>query len=382
MNYVRSADGLRGVAALNVAVAHFVCAFYPSLMAMNFPSIFERPKSSSVLYKIATTPIVTLGFNGHFAVMLFFVLSGFVLARPYFSCDILSLKLRLVRRYVRLGFPIGIVICISYILLTLNLYVTSEAADISGSNGWLGRYFINDIGIIYFLKVAFYEGVILGNGILIPPLWTLKIEFFGSLYILLFYIATPKQYESILAIMVSLLLIISYGANAIYYLCFFAGAYLNYVSLKKITALGAALLGLYFGAFQYSSCFYSFLPELPLFEIKNWYNAIGAILLVAAVANGVAERFLGSAVLIFIGKISFSLYLLHMPVLCSVICYLYVFGMQGKILTLFLLVLYLGITILLSWFFYCYVDKRGISLSKKIFHKEQFKVGSECSNSI
>jgi peptidoglycan/LPS O-acetylase OafA/YrhL len=66
-------DGLRGVAALSVVVCHFVCTFYPALMfGSRDPTLWVADAlSRSLLFAM---------YGGTFAVYVFYVLSGYVLA--------------------------------------------------------------------------------------------------------------------------------------------------------------------------------------------------------------------------------------------------------------------------------------------------------------
>jgi peptidoglycan/LPS O-acetylase OafA/YrhL len=59
-------DGLRGIAALIVVFFHYLSAFVPAL----------TPDQTANPYWVSDTPLAVL-FNGPFAVIVFFVLSGF-----------------------------------------------------------------------------------------------------------------------------------------------------------------------------------------------------------------------------------------------------------------------------------------------------------------
>ena len=109
------ADGLRGLAALNVVISHFMAAFTPFLMHYNYPETFPAGQMST-FSTILNLPIFTILYNGHFAVLIFFVLSGYVLARPYYLDKSHSLKNRLWGRYLRLNLPIAVSLLISFFL--------------------------------------------------------------------------------------------------------------------------------------------------------------------------------------------------------------------------------------------------------------------------
>ena len=76
-------DGLRGIAALIVMNSHFVCAFFPYLNSKFFPEIFSNSDKVNNLIGFLQPPGLSIIFNGHAAVCVFFVLSGHVLSIPF-----------------------------------------------------------------------------------------------------------------------------------------------------------------------------------------------------------------------------------------------------------------------------------------------------------
>ncbi|CAH7041537.1 Acyltransferase 3 [Vibrio chagasii] len=362
--YYKELDGLRGMAALNVMVAHFICAFLPSLMGYNYPGIFNVPDNPSTIFTIISSPLVTILYNGHFAVLLFFVLSGFVLTSPYFNDNKLSLKKRVWSRYVRLGIPVAVSIALGFLVVKLGFFYNKEAASLSGSTSWLINFY-NDVTYEELFRNMFYKGLILGDGTLNPPLWTLKIEFLGSLLLLTFYIVKPNGYELIYVIIISFFLYLLLGSESIYYMALFAGALINTIESLRFKWL-VLLVGVYFSGYQYHSLFYSWLPTFSAVDDKTLYNAIAALFVVTSVKFGCFSCFFKSRFCQFLGKTSFSAYLLHMIVLCSLISYLYV-NLVGS--TLDLIVLFVGYIFLVyssSLAYFYLVDKKSVKLSHVI----------------
>lgn len=76
----------------------------------------------------------------------------------------------------------------------------------------------------------------------------------------------------------------------------FLGAYLNYVKdFTRRELILIMILGLYFGGFQYENSFYSFLPEIKfgnmeIFDQKNFYNTVTALLITTSVLKGVCKK--------------------------------------------------------------------------------------------
>ena len=366
----RSADGLRGMAAFNVAICHFVSAFLPAMLHKNYPSIFSESIEKSAIFDFLTSPPVTLFFNGNFAVVLFFVLSGYVLTIPYFAKNEKTvIQKRLWARYLRLNIPIAAAIFLSYAVYKSGLYVNLQASEASGST-WLGNYYKEGISFSSVLKDASFASILFGVGTFIPPLWTLKIEFIGSLYLLLFYMVKPRHKTILPMAVVFLFLAANHGGDAIYFMGIFAGSLFNMFKLKRGLVPLSFFLGAYFGAFQFKSLFYEFLPSVSFFGIsssadKNIYNTVGAILMTVAVINGFGRKFFEFRFIQFLGRISYSMYLLHFIILCSLTSFVYVLLPNDNLSLLFNFALYVVVCFLVSSIFERYVDRRAIDISRR-----------------
>ena len=128
---------------------------------------------------------------------------------------------------------------------------------------WLSNYFLDGISITVAIKEAFYSSIIFGDGIFIPPLWSLGIEFVGSLLLLLFFILKPKDFLIIPMIFAFIFIFFVFRGESIYYMAIFAGSLLNLISIKsKHLILIIFVIGLYFGSFQFENALYNFLPSI------------------------------------------------------------------------------------------------------------------------
>lgn len=369
----QNADGLRGIAAFGVAVGHFLTAFLPTMLHKNYPMIFPENTNPSVLFEVLTSPLVSIFYNGHFAVILFFVLSGYVLSLPYFSNEsnfIEVLSKRLWGRYFRLNIPIAVAIFLSYVVYKSDFYFHLQASQISGSINWFKLFFAPEISFLTAAKEAIYESLLFGKGTLIPPLWTLKVEFIGSVYLLLFYMVKPKQSLFVPFLMALILIFILSGQDSIFYFAIFFGSLLgNLKDLGKYKIVFFAI-GAYFGAFQFKSAAYDFLPTwnitgTDVWEVKSFYNTVGAILMTAPIVQGFGSKLFQSRAIQFLGRISFSIYLLHFIVLCSISSYLYVYFPQSKIFWIINFGFYVLICFVVSALFERFVDRKSIKLSHK-----------------
>jgi peptidoglycan/LPS O-acetylase OafA/YrhL len=244
----------------------------------------------------------------------------------------------------------------------------------SGSVKWLDNYFPVGITALNTAKEAAYGGIFFGSGTLVPPLWTLKIEFIGSLYILLFYISKPQRAVFAPLLMVCCLIYAIHLQDSIYYFAIFAGSLLNNSkSISKYRFIIFAL-GLYFGGFQFNSVVYDYLPNLnflgfDIWERKTFYNAIGAVLVTLSVLQGFGSKVFQSRLFQFLGRISYSIYLIHFIVLCSLSSFVYVHLPQSKLFVGINFVMYVVVCFGVSMIFEKIVDKGAISISHKFSSK-------------
>ncbi len=275
---------------------------------------------------------------------------------------------------MRLNIPIAAAILFSYLVYKLGLYSNIKAAEISGSSNWLKNFFPAGISFLDAAKEAVYESILFGKGTLVPPLWTLKIEFIGSIYILLFYIVKPQKTVVVPLLMAFCLIYAIHLQDSIYYFAIFFGSLLN--NLKPLPRYRFIIFsfGFYFGCFQFNSLFYDYLPSLEflqtdIWEKKTFYNALGAVFITLSVVQGFASKIFECRFFQFLGKISFSIYLIHFVVLCSLSSFVYIHLPQGKLFLLINFALYVIFCFLASIIFEKIVDEKAINISHKFSSK-------------
>ena len=184
-------ESIRGLAAVQVVLLHFFSAFRPDL-------VFESARGSPAWY-VHLSPLSFL-YDGHSAVYIFFVLSGYVLSRSFERH--LEHPLALVAaRAVRLGLPAIAAVLVGAAAIGIFGRPNVEASAISGSKWFASPHFTelsmlsivrDGIGNALFLGYRGLPGVAflspwqqsIGQSFA-PPLWTLSIEFYGSLVVLL-----------------------------------------------------------------------------------------------------------------------------------------------------------------------------------------------------
>lgn len=119
INY-ESLNGLRGVGALCVFFQHCMIEFYPNKYQSNL--LGKKTPEPTWFIEFQLSPLSVFFCNGEFWVMVFFVLSGFVLPLKFFKTKRpQSIWGGMLRRYPRLMIPCLVVIALIYTIVKLGL---------------------------------------------------------------------------------------------------------------------------------------------------------------------------------------------------------------------------------------------------------------------
>ena len=318
-----SLEGLRGLASVAVFSCHFLYVFFPYLAR-------GRTVDQSGFVPLwhwetwfARAPF-TLLYNGDFAVAVFFVLSGYVLTRKFWNNgDVTSLTSGAFKRYPRLIFPAAASIAYALLIMRLGWMHSGDTPDASFA-GWAHDcYRQGQVPGIRGAVNAAFLGALKGDPATLAlngPLWTLAIEFWGSIALFASFAFFPRP-KVIAAIAFTIWAMIT--PKVVYYMPFVAGALLNEASgwLKRHSAASTVLfaVGLGLGMYDYTGWFNWMTSIVPAqyYHRAFWY-AFGAVFSVAGVLGSTpVHAFFGSTIPAYFGRISFSLYLLHWPTIFS-----------------------------------------------------------------
>ncbi|WP_274363043.1 acyltransferase family protein [Paenibacillus thermotolerans] len=314
-------DGLRGTAACIVVSAHIFQVF--------MPSVFEgRADIAHFAFEtFASRTPLNLLFNGNFSVCLFFVLSGYVLSYRYFHTKRNAIIYSgAAKRYFRLAVPAFVSVLLAFAVMRLGLGYFDEVSGITRSS--MIDPYDADPGALSMVREAFYHTFFTYGFQYNPVLWTMTYELFGSFMIFGFLLLLGKFRIRYLAYAA----LIWYFADS-YYLGFVLGLLLS--DLRNSGRMGAlqrlnrpwvnvplVLAGVYFGSYPYAGTegtVYEVLA-LPVANVNLFvfYHIVGSFLLMIALLNsGSMQRLFGSRLFAYLGKISFSLYLVHFTIICS-----------------------------------------------------------------
>jgi peptidoglycan/LPS O-acetylase OafA/YrhL len=362
---------LRGLAALVVFVHHFLLIFYPALFTTHAEHSHTSANTEAAL---AYTPLSFL-WNGNFAVSVFFVLSGYVLSLGYFAHhDTLSPSRKALQRYPRLVLPAAASVFIAWLLLRSNAFANISTAQIYTHNDFWFTNLWNihpDFGAAAkeaFLQSAFYGGTLEYN----PVLWTINMEFIGSMLVFaLLALAGPLRFRFIIYAVLCLLLYKSQLAAFITGVAiadYRHGKYFR--ALPRAAAVALIAAALYAGSFHWMKFLkpgeWGVLNYVTGTTAQNIYTSGAAVLLLCAVNTTAPRAAIITRCGMWLGKISFGLYLLHLLLIGSFSCRFFQWlpDMNYHARSAITFCCTLAIALPLSHLFWMFIDKPAIRLSR------------------
>ncbi|STY28006.1 Acyltransferase family [Legionella wadsworthii] len=337
MNRIYFLDGIRGWAAIIVVLFHFFVFRFPI-----------APAASKFMKKI-------FFLNGGMAVYIFFITSGFSLTIGYFKKqNPLILKKILAGRYIRLIIPIGIASLMYFIALKTKLIPPLALRPEKFRSFLVEVPNFFDFCRFHFFQVLYHYDK---KQSLIPPLWTMQIEFLGSIFVLCSLLVIDKlKFKPVFILIFS---IIAMQWNILYSLFFIgvmlAWVYSKYPSVNNtfigyLTLFLALLSSWFFDHHFHSQISFSFI--FKVFCLLNFF--------IAAMYCKPVQNFLSSPLSIYLGKISFSLYLIHSLVIWTV-----GLRLMNSIDNLWIDCIGVLISLILAHYL-TYVDAVGIKLSHQV----------------
>ena len=309
-----SLDGLRGLAAV-VVLVHHAALIVPSLAGVYFPG----PPATGLAGILAYTPL-HLAWAGGEAVFLFFVLSGLVLALPATRGE-LDWARYYPSRLARLYLPVLAAIAFT----ALSIVVVSR--DGQSASQWLEMHPKSYTVSGMVADATLLDGV---SGT-VTPLWSLKWEVLFSV-LLPIYVAIARMISPALVMASSLVLLAvgsTFQSGVLMYLPMFAiGVALAHV-WPHVSAWAEAVNGSRLGWMAWGGILiasatltlstWMFNPlrlglgalTMPLILI----GVLGIILLAAF--SPFARWMLSRRIFVWLGTLSFSLYLTHEPIVVA-----------------------------------------------------------------
>jgi peptidoglycan/LPS O-acetylase OafA/YrhL len=369
-------DGLRGIAAINVMIMHFFIILVPAMIYSD-----RMPSHLGNLEQIfSSTPLGLIG-AGNFSVCIFFVLSGYVLTQKYFKTkDKKIIISSAVRRYLRLFVPVLAATVLSFFLASTGVFhYYIETVAISGNNNY-ANYWTFTPDIVDAVKQAVWGTFFAGNDTYNPVLWTMAVEFYGSMLVFAMAFLFGLQRTRWTFYLAAAVLFFN-----TYYLAFIIGMTFADMFNSKTSgfktgnkAILSVILfsGLFLGAYPVGTVtndsLYGFLNNGLFQTPKLTYHIMGAGMIMYVLLNSQwLQKVFSSPVPVFLGKISYSLYLIHFLVISSFTCALFL-ALHSILPYITAVLISCALSMLLiiplSYLFYRYIDLAGVRLSKVFYN--------------
>jgi peptidoglycan/LPS O-acetylase OafA/YrhL len=308
-------EAIRGLASFSVLVGHVILAFWPGLYFRQGIGWADFPV---VVKAFARFPGRFL-WDGQVAVSLFFVLSGFVLSLSFCrDGSVPALGSAATRRYPRLMFPVAASVLLAYMLLLTGATSNQQAVLFMNvcqglhstggvmpgwSNVWLAFFYDFPADLLSASREAVW-GAFATVAIYNPVLWTMPIELKGSFVVYGFLALFGRLRNRWLLYLILGGLLVS--AREFFYLDFVLGMVTcelyvhNSRTWRMSLPLAPALV----------------LIAVALFAV-SFKPLVSFVVVGAIAASPRLQRLLGAGWLAWLGRISFGLYLIHVPILCS-----------------------------------------------------------------
>lgn len=294
-------DGLRGWGALSVLLCHA------------FVDVFPIDEASGNLLS------QTFLFNGTFAVWIFFIVSGFSLSIHF--CETregTNLKRMFVGRYFRLAVPILVVSLLVCVASNLGLIPYVEQRQ-----GRLQEFLIAAPSVGEAINFSLY-GVFFDykpSQTLVPPLWTMVYEMWGS-FLILGLLAMIGELDKRF-VLYAILCYVTYNIHPIY-TAFLVGLLLAELQASRLLLKHEAMVN------RVSTVLFSgililaiFLPGRDTNNYPGFFLTVSTAFVTCVLLNKGLTGFFSNTVSRFLGTISFPLYLIQAPVFFLVTLNLY-----------------------------------------------------------
>lgn len=371
MSKINSAESIRGLACLSVVFSHLIFTFYPYAheFESNVPTI-------EFFVRLYNSPFSFL-YSGNAAVFVFFVLSGYVLSyailnkKKHINKKILSMS---VKRYPRLAIPAIISILICYLVFLIDI-------DSSHVSNWAANVGAYEGSILYALYDGAISAFLFGKSQYNWVLWTMQIELFGSFLIFLLCYLTQKS-KVVTIIVAALITILAFTVTLKMGFGFFSFVlgmlfYLYGRRINFLVALPMLLVGLYFAGAHNNSDSYHLIASVLNTKTATLLNFLCAPLIVYSILmNDQLSKLLDNKLFGYLGKLSFSMYLLHMLLIYIVgIPIFNYFSTYGFLISsLIALIIVVFLTLIASIPYSNYVDDLSIKFGKWIESKIMRKI--------
>lgn len=352
-------DSIRGLAALFVLLSH-------TIGAVDWAPVY---------FEVCGLPFVNIFFDGKEAVCMFFVLSGYVLSKPYVASTESPVPRKIflptfyLRRFTRIWIP-WFFVFVASIFARKFLYFPLPPTT-PPKSAWMGQFWQASLTAKdFFLQCAFMLHD--SSRQLLNQDWSLGVELKGSLLIPLFLFLSHRK--RLLLISIFAIFFLLFQGTGHYYVSFIIGVLLaqwGCVIIGRVSKFQfrAKVLFLLSGLLLYqglSETVRIFDEYRPTYKCGWTITSIGcAVVLLSAFSSKRIQTVLNCKPIVFLGKISYSVYLIQFIVILCVLPVLLRLAnhcgvTQPLLLFVFLLLASVGVTLALSAANYRFIEEPSI----------------------
>ncbi|MDL9979737.1 acyltransferase family protein [Microbacterium sp. ASV49] len=317
-------DGLRGLACL-VVLLHHTLLTVPVFSAASADPLSSRAEATPWELALTWSPLHLL-WEGAGAVWVFFVLSGFVLVRQVREPASFDWLAYYPQRLARLYLPVFAAVALAVTLIAL----FGEADHGGAASAWMQRR-AEDVTV----RGVVADSTLLGGaGFTASPLWSLQWEVWFSLLLPLFVLAVRPRHAVRrpvwIGLTIPLAVLAIVGLGGVEYLTVFLVGAILAAANRPIERLVARLSRSRVSAtFLWAGCALwvvvmlparwtlSGIPVVPAWMHQLLSVSAAAVVVVMALHCRPAARLLTARVLLWSGAVSFSLYLVHEPIVVA-----------------------------------------------------------------
>lgn len=298
-------EAARGIASIIVVFHHFALGFFPLI------------KSPVAQGGFLGTPLYII-VNGNGAVVFFFVLSGFVLTHKFFQRFLIQeLATSVLKRLPRLLLPAGLSMMIGAVVLIYFSEAHSDAAQLTGSR-WLAEF--ADTEFSENFVPSFLDAAKKSFLVFVQPshvqynsvLWTMLYEFYGSFLVFALVAISSLRFRQELYGVIVLHVycaVLCLSVLPLLFLPFVIGSLIAYLHCKRSVLFSlhpwvvATLV----------------LTMIAGYSVNHLYAQLIASTAAMILLLGVSfiEKWLSSPMGLFLGRLSFPLYLVHVLIILS-----------------------------------------------------------------